>query len=291
MIKLKEYIADLSLVSVAIAWGSTFVVVREAITTTPVYSFLFLRFGFSFVLLLPLLFAYKKFINKDSVLSGVILGGVFFAGYATQTYGLVFTQSSIVAFITGLYVVMVPMLLYFVFKQHLSFYSILGTVIATFGLYFLTITNGFDSFGIGEFLSLACAVFFAIHIIYTSIFSKRHNTFVLVITQLFIVALLSLIFSIFYDSYTIPAVFDKDLIIALIITSIFATVYALLIQTYMQKFTTPAKVAVIFTIEPLSAAIIGYFYSHEALTYNQIIGGILIIAAMLSVELSKILGR
>jgi drug/metabolite transporter (DMT)-like permease len=283
--KLKEFLADFSLVTVAVAWGSTFVIVQEAVATTPVYSFLFLRFGFAFLLLLPFFIRFKAHVNAKSIISGMILGVMFFTGFATQTYGLLFAPSSVVAFITGLNVILVPIFLFVFFHQKASIYSLIGVVIAAYGLYLLTATDGLGGFGWGELLALLCAACFAIHIVFTSIFSKKHNPFVLVMVQLFTVAFLSFCFSLYYDHTTFPASFDDSLIVALVVTALFATVYALLVQTYMQRFTTPTKTAIIFAMEPLSAAVMGYLWAAEILSMKQLAGGALIIVAMLSAEL------
>lgn len=283
--KVKEYLADFSLITVAVAWGSTFVIVQEAIASTPVYSFLFLRFGFAFLLLLPFFFKYKKFFDFDSFKAGATLGLIFFAGFATQTYGLTLTKSSVVAFITGLNVIIVPFFLFILFKQKASIYSIIGVFIASFGLYLLTATDGIGGFGFGEFLSLLCAACFALHIVFTGVFSKKYNTIILVASQLFAVAFLSFVFSLVVDDVTVPSSFNNELILALVTTAIFATVYALLVQTYMQQFTTPTKTAIIFTMEPLSAAVMAYLWAEEILSFSQMAGGILIIVAMLSAEL------
>ena len=115
--KFYELRADLLLLSVAIAWGVTFLMVQDAISTTPVYSFLFFRFALASLLMFFIAYKYLNFINKKTVIYGVILGVFLFSAFATQTFGLAYTQSSIVAFITGLNVICVPFLAYFIFKE------------------------------------------------------------------------------------------------------------------------------------------------------------------------------
>ena len=141
------------------------------------------------------------------------------------------------------------------------------------------------SLGFGEFLTLICAFLFALHIIFTGKFSKEVNVYLLVLFQLITVTILSLGFSLVLDDTTFNLNYDYTFFKAVIVTAVFATVYAFLIQTYMQQFTTATKTAVIFTMEPVSAAIYGYFAGGEILTSIQILGAVLIIFATLVAEL------
>ena len=282
--KLYEYRADLLLLSVAIAWGVTFLMVQEAINSTPVYSFLFFRFGLATVLMFFIAYKYLKEINKKTVFTGILLGIFLFSAFATQTFGLAYTKSSIVAFITGLNVICVPFLAYFIFKDHVRKNVFIASLIAVLGLYLLTM-SGELTLGLGEFLTLICAFLFALHIIFTGKYSKEVNVYLLVLFQLSTVTILSLIFSLSLDSTTFDLNYDYTFFKAVIVTAVFATVYAFLIQTYMQQFTTATKTAVIFTMEPVSAAIYGYVAGAEVLTSIQITGAVLIIVATLVAEL------
>lgn len=282
--KLYEYRADLLLLTVAIAWGVTFLMVQEAIDSTPVYSFLFFRFGLASILMFFIAYKFLKETNKQTVIYGIILGVFLFSAFATQTFGLAYTKSSIVAFITGLNVICVPFLAYFIFKDKVKRNVFIASVVAVFGLYLLTM-SGSLTLGTGEFLTLICAFLFALHIIFTGKFSKEVNVFVLVLFQLVTVTVLSLCFSLALDDKTFALDYDYTFFKAVLVTAIFATVYAFLIQTYMQQFTTATKTAIIFTMEPVSASIYGFFVGGEILTSTQVFGAALIIVATLIAEL------
>lgn len=282
--KFYELRADLLLLSVAIAWGVTFLMVQDAISTTPVYSFLFFRFALASLLMFFIAYKYLNFINKKTVIYGVILGVFLFSAFATQTFGLAYTQSSIVAFITGLNVICVPFLAYFIFKEKIRKNVLLGSFIAVFGLYLLTM-SGTLTFEKGEFLTLICAFLFALQIIFTGKFSKEVNVFLLVLFQLITVAVLSLIFSLSLEEKTFDISYNYAFFKAVIITAVFATVYAFLIQTYMQQFTTATKTAIIFAMEPVSAAIFAYITVNESLSATQVFGAILIVFATIIAEL------
>lgn len=282
--KLYELRADLLLLSVAIAWGVTFLMVQDAINTTPVYAFLFFRFALAALIMFFIAYKFLNEINKKTIIYGVILGLFLFSAFATQTFGLAYTKSSIVAFITGLNVIVVPFLAYFIFKDYISKNVLIATVIAVIGLYFLTM-SGTLTIGKGELLTLICAFLFALQIIFTGKFSKEVNVFLLVLFQLITVAVLSLIFSLSLDSVTFDLTYDYVFFKAVIITAVFATVYAFLIQTYMQQFTTATKTAIIFAMEPVSASVFAYLSVGEVLTNIQLTGAILIVFATIIAEI------
>lgn len=282
--KLLEYRADLMLLSVAIFWGVTFLMVQDAIKNVPVYAFLFFRFALSAILMFFIAYKHLKHINKHNVIYGIVLGLFLFSAFATQTFGLSHTKSSIVAFITGLNVIIVPFVAFFIFKEHVRKAVFIASLIAVLGLYLLTM-SGKLTIGIGEFLTLICAFLFALQIILTGQFSKKENVYLIVLFQLATVAVLSLLFSLTLDDVTFDISYDYTFVKAVLVTAIFATVYAFLVQTYMQQFTTPTKTAIIFSMEPVSAGVYGYFAINETLTQIQLLGAILIIAATLIAEI------
>ena len=282
--KIYELRADLLLLSVAIAWGVTFLMVQDAINSTPVYAFLFFRFALASILMFFIAYKFLKQTNKKTILYGVILGVFLFSAFATQTFGLLYTKSSIVAFITGLNVICVPFLGYLLFKEHISKKVFMATIVAVIGLYLLNM-SGSLTIEIGEFLTLICAILFALQIIFTGKFSKEVNVFLLVLFQLITVTILSLVFSLTLDNVTFDLNYDYTFFKAIIITAVFATVYAFLIQTYMQQFTTASKTAIIFAMEPVSASIYAFLAAGEVLSLVQITGAVLIILATLIAEI------
>ena len=283
--KIYEYRADLLLLTVAIAWGITFLMVQEAIDSTPVYSFLFFRFTLASILMFFIAYKYLNEISRKTILYGVVLGTFLFLAFATQTFGLTYSKSSVVAFITGLNVVCVPFLAYFIFKDKVRKNVFIASLVAVVGLYLLTM-SGALSLGKGELLSLVCAFLFALHIIFTGKYSKEVNVYLLVLFQLITVSILSLVFSLIFDTHTFTIDYNYAFYKAVIITAVFSTVYAFLIQTYMQQFTTPTKTAIIFSMEPVSAAVFAYFTVNEILSPAQITGAVLIICATLIAEIN-----
>jgi drug/metabolite transporter (DMT)-like permease len=273
--------ADFLLLIVAIGWGSTFILVKKAIADLPAFSFLFIRFFLSF-LVMYMLFYKKIAIDKQSIIAAFVLGFFNFVAYAFQTIGLYYLPSNIVAFLTGLFVVFTPIIAFFIFKKSISLYAIIGVILSFTGIYFLT--SGKIAFSLPIILVIICAISYAFHVNFTDIYSKKYNIFTLVTFQFLAVALFSLIFIPFENRSNIH--FSFTVILAIIITVLVATVFAFFVQTFAQKFTTPTRTAVIFAMEPVTASIFGYLYG-ENLSIKQIIGGLLVILAIIITEAGK----
>ncbi len=287
--KFKEYLADFSLVLVALAWGLTFLPVQKVVDENPVYLFLFWRFLLATLLMALLSIKHLKVANMQDIKGGLILGSFLFLGFAFQTFALNHTYSSTVAFITGLNVVIVPFFSYIIFKTKPSLYSNIGAFIAVIGLYLLSQTK--LGFGLGEWLSFICSIMFAAQIALTAYYVKKCNIYSLVTVEFFTVMVLSLFSAIIFDNQIIPTVLSQTFIIAILITAVFATVFAFFIQTAMQRFTTPVKTAIIFTLEPVSAGIAGYFFAGEVLNNWQFFGAFLILFGVLFSEIGGFVGK
>lgn len=286
----KTFAADSSLLFVAFIWGATFVIVQKAIHFLPPHLFNGTRFLLASLLLL--LFLKKKAIATISIKlikSGVFLGFFLFLGYALQTIGLLYTTSSKAGFITGLSVMVVPLLSVWILKEKPRSIVFLGALIGAIGLYFLTLGD-MTGLNLGDLLVFFCAIAFALHILFTSTFSKNYDALPLTIVQLLTVSLLSFFSSIIFEqsSISFETFFHKDVFIALAITSVFATALAFLIQTKFQQFTTAARVALIFAMEPVFAALTAFILINERLSNNGLIGCLFIFTAMIVTELPDI---
>jgi drug/metabolite transporter (DMT)-like permease len=288
----KPIFADISLLFVTFVWGTTFVLVQNAIGLLEPFSFNGVRFLAAAVLLLLWLVIFERkqltFLNAKMLASGFFIGFWLFLGYATQTIGLLYTTTSKAGFITGLSVVFVPLFSMFLLKQFPSRNAVVGVSVATIGLFLLTMTD-VSSLNIGDGLVFICAISFALHIIFTGKYSSKYPTLLLTVIQLSTVAILSISSALFFEdwrkSLNVDILFSQDVIIALVITSLFATALAFLIQTNFQKYTTATRVALIFAMEPVFAAIAGYYWAAERLSYSALFGCLLIFAGMIFAEL------
>jgi len=281
--KLREYGADASLLFISIIWGSTFIITKQAIENVPVFSFLTLRFTAASVLLLIICLPRIRQITFRTILDGTILGSFLFLTYAFQTIGLKYTQASVTAFITGLYVVLVPVFSLVILKKRPRPYAVTGVLLAFAGLVLITL-NGSILLSRGEFLVLINAVFASFQIVFIDFYSRRNDIFLLTTVQIFVVLIYSMLSSVLFEKNSFSYVYSNQLLFAIFVTSILATVVAFLIQTGLQKYTTPTKAAIIYSMEPVSSAFFSYFIGAELLTLRQYTGAMIIIFAVLFVE-------
>lgn len=274
--------ADALLLLVTAIWGGTFVMVKDAVTSFPVFLFLVMRFGLATLALLMI--AYKKLpsLGWRGVAAGTLIGLFLFGGYAFQTVGLRYTSPSKAGFITGLSVVMVPVLSALLLRQRPRLESLLGVLMATVGLGLLTLTQ---QLGIarGDLLVLVCALCFALHIVSVSAFAPRSDPLALTIVQVGIVTLLSAIVTWLLPGAIVPP--RGEIWFAAAFTGVLATALAFALQTSMQRFTTPTHTALIFAGEPVFAAIFGVLLAGDAVTARGIAGGIFIVTGTLIGEI------
>lgn len=281
--KLREYGADASLLFISIIWGSTFIITKQAIENVPVFSFLTLRFTVASFLLLIICLPRIRQITFRTILDGTILGSFLFLTYAFQTIGLKYTQASVTAFITGLYVVLVPVLSLIILKKRPRPYAVTGVLLAFAGLVLITL-NGSILLSRGEFLVLINAVFASFQIVFIDFYSRRNDIFLLTTVQILVVLIFSILSSVLFEKNSFSYVYSNQLVFAVFVTSILATVVAFLIQTGLQKYTTPTKAAIIYSMEPVSSAFFSFFIGAELLTLRQYTGAMIIIFAVLFVE-------
>ena len=274
--------ADLLLLLVALIWGSTFVMVKDAVTDYPVFPFLTLRFGFATVGLLLIGGKRLRTLGWRGVGAGVLIGLFLFAGYAFQTVGLRSTTASKAGFITGLSVVIVPILSTVLLRRIPSFSAVIGVCLATVGLGLLTLDGGLY-IARGDLIVLGCAVSFALHIVTVSAYAPDTDPLALTIIQIITVAILSALAS-GVTSAPWPAP-TASTWFAAGFTGVLATAVAFAVQTAVQRFTTPTHTALIFAAEPVFAAIFGILLAGDSLTGRAVAGGTLIVAGTMASEI------
>lgn len=291
----KSFVADTALLLVTLVWGTTFLIVQNAIEILPPLAFNGVRFtsaALLFAMIVPFVHRdWRTFITPRLLRHGIVLGILLFGGYGFQTYGLLYTTSSNAGFITGLSVVLVPFFAVILLRHRLSWTAWLSAVLALIGLFLLS--NGLSTnlhINTGDILVLFGAICFALQIIATSRFTAHHPSLILVAIQLGTVGMLGLGASIMFEhvgawSDWMQRIASTEVWTALMITMLLGTSFAFWAQTYYQKYTSPARVAIIFAMEPVFAGFTGYFFGQEKLGSAAVIGSILMLISMLVVEL------
>ena len=285
-----RWVADTTLLSVAIVWGLTFVIIQDAVSILPPFAFNAARFGMAAILLAIYLYIQLRSSEKITNLVkhikyGIILGALLFAGYALQTYSLLYTSSGKSGFLTGLSVALVPFLSYFILRNRPTFSAMIGTLFAVIGLYLMAFSD-LSSINRGDLLAFICAIAFGLQLVYTAKFTKEVSTALLVFVQLITVAILNIGATILFEKPVPLNVFlETSVFWALIITSLFATVFAFIAQTYFIKFTSPARVALIFATEPVFAAIGDFAWHGILLGPITLLGCLFILVGMILAEI------
>jgi drug/metabolite transporter (DMT)-like permease len=279
--------ADSALALVALVWGSTFVVVKQAITEISALYFLSLRFSLASLCLLVLFVPAFRRLPRHQLLSGLrggFLTGLFlWAGYVLQTFGLRYTSAGNSGFLTGLYIVLVPIIGAIVYRQKPSPREIFGLALAAVGMLLMTLPGSGSVFSVnfGDLLTIACAVAFAFHLLVLGYFSKRESVEAVALGQLACAALLSTV------SLTVErpvAHWSAGVIMAVVLTAVFATALAFALQTWGQKHTTATRTALIFALEPVFALVTAWFFG-EPWRWAGVLGGALILGGIVTVEL------
>lgn len=275
--------ADLALVVVAFIWGTTFVLVKGALQEIGPFAFLAARFWIAFLVLgLPLLSRLWRG-ERSLWRNGGLLGVVLFAAYALQTAGLRTTSASKAAFITGLSVVLVPLLAALWLRQLPRPVAWLSALLATVGLALLSMPLG-QSLVVGDGLVLGCALMFAIHILLVGRYASRYDPLALSAVQMGVVALLSGLVAPLAEPW--PARLSPVVWGAVLFTALLATVLALVLQVSAQRRTPPHRAALLLTLEPVFAALAAYFLG-ERLTPQGWMGCALILIAMVMAEVAE----
>ena len=280
--QLQLKLAPWALLTVSAAWGLSFVVMKDAIQRQSVNNFLFTRFTLAVIVMILIRPQTIKLFNKDLLQRGGLAGIFLGLGYIAQTLGLERTGAAITGFITGLYVVLTPLIASIVLKEKITKFTWLCIAVATFGLGLLSI-RGF-SVGIGEMFVLASAVLFAAHIIALSKWSSGRDVYAMTVIQLTMCAILAGLASA-VEGYSLPP--DSGVWSVVIFTAVFATAVAFIVQTWSQAHMSATKVAVILTMEVVFAALFAILLGGERLTLQTAIGGILVVVAMYLIVLKE----
>ncbi len=275
----REIFGLVLLVFVTAAWGSTFLLVKNVTRTMPVTGFLALRFWVASLVLLALRPRSLKGVSRRTLVHGALMGLALSGGYLFQTLGLRYTSAALSGFLTGLCVIITPILAWPMLHHRASPSTVVALVVATFGLGVLSLTG--IRFGIGEALSILGAICYALQIVGLGAWSEGEDIYALAFFQLLVVSIVCTLGSAPHFSILAHGTLAWFGVIS---TAVVATSLAFVVQAWAQSFISPTRAAVIFTLEPVFAGLVAWF-GGEHLSGAVIAGGGLIIGAMLIAEL------
>jgi drug/metabolite transporter (DMT)-like permease len=274
--------ASLALLAVTVAWGATFVVVQNAVAVMPVNDFLFWRFALAAALLAVVNPPALRRLSRNDVRHGLLLSLILAGAYILQTVGLQYTSASVSGFITGMFLVFVPLISAALFRRRVPASAWFAVALATVGLAALSL-RGF-ALGYGELLTLFCAFGFALHLVLLGEWSRPATAYGLTVLQLAGAAVVTGAGGLFDGELEPPDSVELWAIVAFM--AIVATMAAYLIQTWAIPVVGPVRGAVILTGEPVFAGIFGVLLADDPVTLRTMFGGACILGAMLLVELA-----
>lgn len=284
--------ADLALLIVTIAWGVSFLLTKNALDGLETFNFLAVRFGIATLISAVIFLKDMIRMSRKTLLLGIGVGFVMFAAYALQTVGITITTISKSAFITGTSVLMVPLFMALFLKRMPDKSSLLGAFMAFVGMGLMTLTGGSSDAGaagslnLGDLLTLIAAAGFALYILAVGKYTTQVDSIPFAIVQLGTVAVFSGITSLMFETPIVPT--GSDTWFAILFLAIICTSLAFIVQNVAQKYTSSTHTALIFSGEPVFAAMFAYVMVGEVLGRNGVVGGGLILFGMLVAELNLV---
>lgn len=268
--------ADFLLLLTAFIWGAAFVAQRVGMDSLSPFYFNAIRFALGSLSLIPLIYLnYRRKSKKDfefelkkSLKAGFILGFLLFLGSAFQQVGMVYTTAGKAGFITGLYVVIVPLIGIF-FKQKIKIEIIIGVLLSIIGLYLLSINKDF-TMDYGDFLVLICSFMFSFHVLAVAYFAPKRDCILLSSLQFAVNALLSLGVAFFWENISWLNI--REGIIPLLYGGFMSAGVAYTLQVIAQKDAPPAHASILLSLESVFAALTGWFILGEKLSYRALWG-------------------
>lgn len=284
----KRLRADFALVICALIWGATFVVIKDALADMSVIAYIAVRFGIAAVLMAIIYWRAVRALTLREVWAGAQIGIFMFAGYMFQITGLRWTTPSKAAFVTGMYVVFVPIVLAIFGRQRISVWIWAGALAALAGLYFLSVPpEGLGRLNRGDPIVFGCAVMFAFHMIFISRNVVKYSVASLSFLQVATTAVLATVLVPIAAAagWEQPKlVWTPYVIFAVLATAIGATVVCFSLQTWAQKHTSASRAAILLTLEPVFAAVTSVTLGGERIGARMLLGALLIFGGILLAE-------
>lgn len=281
-----RFLSIMILLAGVMMWGFGYIFQTYANQTIDPYSFGAIRFFLGALTLFPLAYLSQKksskpFILKDYLIAASLCGLALFLGALTQQIGLLYTSVGSAGFITSLFVVIVPVLCFFIYRRRISKVVLIALVVALIGVYLLSVTDGL-SFNQGDIWVLVGAFFWAAQILLIEKYANNLNGYVFAVFEFLFAAFFHFILMLFLH---IPNI--NDLLLAfwpIILSGCISVAVGFGAQVYGLKNLDSMTASLIMCLESVFAAIFGVIFFHELFTFRQLIGSILLFTAVIMIE-------
>nr|WP_241634242.1 DMT family transporter [Fusobacterium gastrosuis] len=276
-----EKISIIMLSLVALAWGTSYAIIKDTLEVVEPFTLMSIRFGGAAILLTLFYLNKVKNISLDEIKKGSIIGIFMFGAFITLVIGIQYTTASKQSFLIGSYVLIVPFLGWIINKKKPDVYAIIGVVCAVVGLGMLTL-GGLEGLTKGDLISMLCSLSFALHMITIERYCKEADPIILTIVQFWITAILFIILSFVFEKHDFCVIRKAKIAIAYLV--IVATVIAFVIQNISQKYISSTSTALILTLESVFGSIFAVFYLKENLSLPMILGCIIVFIGIVTQE-------
>jgi len=289
--KISHYKAELLLLSITVFWGISFPFTKFALEDFSPIALVFIRFSITVVVFFIIYYKKLQIRGFKQWRYGFILGFLLFLGFISQTTGMKYTTASNSAFITGTNVLLVPFALYFISGRKPKIQNLIGILIVTVGLYYLT-GIGVSGLNYGDFITIFCTFSFALHIVLLDKYSKITDIIHLVFGQFLAMAVLSFVYMIIAEYWindNLMMRFTTNSTALVLFLSLFGTLLVFFLMTKFQGMTNPIKASIIYNMEQVFATFFAFFLLDERLTFTQIIGALIMICGLVISEFSDLI--
>lgn len=273
--------ADLGLLLVALLWGAGFLFTKRGLDyITPLWM-MSMRFVGATIIMSIVFYKNFRRISKSDLKAGLVIGIFLYIAFATQTIGLQYTSISNQAFLTATNVVFVPFLVWMVYKKAPDKFAFIGAALATVGIGLITLKEGLH-LNVGDMWTLACAVFFAGHIVSIGFFAKENDPIALTIVQFAVAAVLSLVSALMMEP--LPAKIGSEAMLSVGYMVLASTLLAFLLQNICQKYTPSTHASLILSLESVFGTLVAVVFEGEMFNLQMALGCITVFAAILLIE-------
>lgn len=276
-------LSSFALLMAAFIWGVGFIFVKTAVAVIPPLYMLAFRFGIASLGLLVIFHRKLKNITKINIKHGLWIGFWQFLGYALQTWACRYTTAGKNAFITAIYVVLVPLFAWLIFKKRPDIYCVIAALMAIFALALLSL-NGEGGINVGDFLTFLCGICYAIQVLYVGRFAQKEDVIVLTMLQMFTMAILSIVSAPIIDGAFPMAVFEPQMIGSMLFLGLGASMVAFLLQNVGQKYTPSNTAALLLSMESVFGALSSVIVLGEVMNGKMILGCVIMMVAIILAE-------
>ena len=290
---MKKWLAIGGLILVTVIWGGGFVASDIALESMKPFQIMMVRFLLASVLMGMISLGQKNREEKSvdrtgAIRAGILMGIALFVGFSLQIIGLQYTTPSKNAFLTALNVVIVPFIAFIILKKKIGAKGIIGAILSVVGVALLSL-NGNLTLGLGDALTLICAVGFAFQIFFTSEFVKKYPVSILNMVQMITAFVLSAVSLVFFGETDFQVTTQGWL--SVLYLGVISTTLCYLLQTACQRYVDETKAAIVLSMESVFGTIFSIIILHEVITLRMVIGCVIILTAVIISNLSDTEGE